>query len=47
MQLAVLFPSSNVITGSAVTMLLDLAVVLLNIWEVKNTTLGPKTGDDD
>jgi hypothetical protein len=38
---------NTVITGTAVTILLDLAAALLNIWEVTNTTVGPKTGDDD
>jgi hypothetical protein len=37
---------NTVITGTAVTILLDLAGVLLNVWEVTNTTLGPKIGDD-
>jgi len=38
---------NTVITGTAVSILLDLAAVLLNVWEVTNTTLGPKTCDDD
>jgi hypothetical protein len=38
---------NTVITGTAVTILLDLAAVLLNVLEVTNTTLGPKTGNDD
>jgi hypothetical protein len=38
---------NTVITGTAVTILLDLVAMLLNVSEVTNTTLGPKTGDDD
>jgi hypothetical protein len=38
---------NTVITGTALTILLDLAAVLLNVWEVTNTTPGPKTGDGD
>jgi hypothetical protein len=36
---------NTVITGTAGNILIDLAAVLLNIWQVTNTTLGPEAGD--
>jgi hypothetical protein len=33
---------NTVITGTAGKILIDLAAVLLNIWQVTNTTLGPE-----